>query len=55
VGKLTISRRYNQATLAAVKPWGDSQGAGRIGLTQAAKVDKFTTPAKRVSKKIVFL
>jgi len=42
VGKLTISHRYNlyyiaplqPFTLAAIKPWGSSKGAGRIGLTR---------------------
>jgi hypothetical protein len=34
VGKLTISHRYNLRALAAIKPWGDSEGAGRIGLSR---------------------
>jgi hypothetical protein len=34
VGKLTTSHRYNLRTLAAIKPWGNSEGAGRIGLSR---------------------
>ena len=41
VGKLSTSRRYNRLPLLRSNP-GDSQGAGRIGLTRAQKVDIFS-------------
>ncbi|MDD2612632.1 MAG: hypothetical protein PHR38_07590, partial [Bacteroidales bacterium] len=53
-GKLTISRRYNQATLAAIKPWGNSQGASRIGLTQLQKYTFLTLRQEVWQKKVYF-
>jgi hypothetical protein len=48
MGKLTTSRRYNLRTLAAVKPWGDSEGACRVGLTRC-KSSNFSLSSKSSS------
>jgi len=55
VGKRSISRRYNQATLAAVKPWGGSQGASRIGLTRAQKYTNLELGQGDDEKKCIFV
>ena len=54
VGKRSISRRYNQATLAAVKPWGGSQGASRIGLTRVQKYTNLLLGQGDDEKKVYF-
>jgi|GEM_PF-5666550 len=44
-----MSHRYKPFTLAVVKPWGNSKGAGRIGLTQGK------SSAFSIKKQILFL
>jgi hypothetical protein len=51
VGKLTTSRRYNLRTLAAIKPWGNSEGASRVGLTRR----KYKKKMKLANSDFVFL